>query len=67
MNTESTWQATLGQLQLEIPRTAFNSWGQDTHFFLGGMKMFSQLAWANLPASSAHASQQAKLKCKNLP
>jgi chromosomal replication initiator protein len=32
MNAEKAWQATLGQLQLEMPKAAFNTWVRDTEY-----------------------------------
>jgi hypothetical protein len=32
MNPESAWQATLGQLQMEMPRASFDTWVRDTRF-----------------------------------
>ncbi|MCX7100126.1 MAG: hypothetical protein NTX38_01165, partial [Methylobacter sp.] len=32
MNPESAWQATLRQLQMEMPRASFDTWVRDTRF-----------------------------------
>ncbi len=31
MNAEHTWQATLGELELQIPKATFNTWLKNTH------------------------------------
>ena len=32
MNAERHWQAALGQLQMEMPRAAFDTWVRDAEF-----------------------------------
>jgi hypothetical protein len=41
MNAEQAWQATLGQLQMEMPRASFDTWLRDTRFLSWETEVFT--------------------------
>ena len=72
MNAEQAWSSVLGQLQMEMPRAAYDTWVRDTRLFSyedGVMNIAVRNAYARAPdaAQRKALAEQVQLRLSEVP